>query len=110
MAQPGEFEPLDPTALAVLPRSHIYVVSIDDSERLMSAVRRQLINLPAFLAECVADDANSSTMKFAFNAHFEKIKGQLGYSALVESAYDAATQRVMGQLGQANPVPDGTPV
>ena len=41
----------------LLPRNHIYVLAIDDFERLTNAAERGQIELPAFLASCVHDDA-----------------------------------------------------
>ena len=90
----GTLAPPSEIALEHLPLDHIYVVSIEDFERLMAGARRGQVDLPTFMADCVVRDRDPSTSRFYFEHHLDKHGVPRGYSAAVEDAYLAAMARV----------------
>lgn len=81
-------------AARFLPLQNIYVLSIEDFERLVAAVRAGTVDLPSFLADCAARDGDPATSVFYFEQHLDREKVPLGFSAAVESTYSATEQRV----------------
>lgn len=97
----GTLAPPSSDALERLPLSHIYVVSIEDFERLAAAVRRAEIDLPAFLADCVQRDSDPATSSFYFEQHLDRHKIPWGYSAIVDRVWEEASGRVEVALGRS---------
>ncbi len=97
----GTFVPEDMRALERLPLAHIYIMSIDDFEALMSAARQGSIDLPAFLRSCVQADGSPSTSKFLFDQHLAKAGVRMGFSDLVQAAFERSTHQLEGILSQA---------
>jgi hypothetical protein len=85
-------------ARALLPLEHIYVVNVDDYERLIAEAAIVDGSLPDFLAECVTCDSDSTTSCFYFSQHLDRM-GLSGASPLVSDAFDAAMKRLTGALG-----------
>ena len=83
-----------------LPRKHIYVLDIEDFERLTSAVARREINLPTFLASCVHDDENPHARSLLFEQHLDKQQIPMQFSNLVEKAVAASYRRLEDSLCQ----------
>ncbi len=95
----GTLEPPSSNALGWLPLSHIYVVSIEDFERLAAAVRRAEIDLPSFLSDCVQRDSDPATSCFYFEQHLDRHKIPWGFSAIVDKVWEEASGRVEAALG-----------
>ena len=82
----------------LLPRKRVYVLSIDDFERLTNAASGS-IELPAFLALCVRDDAEPRTARQLFEQHLNGRSVPARFSHTVEKAMDASLLRLRGALG-----------
>ena len=90
----GKFSPPTELAARTLPVAHIYVLSVEDFERLMAATRRGEIDLPAFLAEIVRLDADPSTMTFFLHQHLDQRGISHHTSDLVHQAMEAVHARL----------------
>ncbi len=66
-----------------LPAEHIYIVSIEDFERLIAASEAGLIDIPAFLSECVTLDHDPQTSRYFLEQHLERVNAPMRLSALV---------------------------
>ena len=82
----------------LLPRKRIYVLAIDDFERLTKAAASGQNELPAFLASCVHDDAEPHTARQLFEQHLNKRSVPMRFSHTVEKAIDASLLRLRGAL------------
>ena len=82
----------------LLPLKRIYVLAIDDFERLANAAASGQNDLPAILASCVHDDAEPQTAKQLFEQHLNKRSVPTLFSHTVESAIDAGMARLRGAL------------
>ena len=78
----------------ILPRDHIYVLAIDDFERLTNAAASGQIDLPAFLASCVRDDEEPQTSLHLFEQHLNRRQVPLRFSRTVEHAVEASLLRL----------------
>ena len=83
----------------LLPRKRVYVLSIDDFERLTNAAASGYIELPAFLASCVHDDAEPRTARQLFEQHLNERSVPARFSHTIEKAIDASFLRLRGALG-----------
>ncbi len=84
----------------LLPRDRVYVLSIDDFERLANAAADQAVDLPGFLASCVEDDGDPETALHLFEQHLDR-RGVAGrFSRVVEDAVGASLARLEGVLGE----------
>ncbi len=81
-SESGQFLPLD----------HIYVLSIDDFERLMAGALE--FDLPSFLRECVEADRRSETSVHFFEQHLNRRKVPWQFSKLVATAIDDVSSRL----------------
>lgn len=70
----------------LLPLTRIYVLSIEDFERLGAAVRSGQLDLPSFLADCVNADANPETSVYFFSQHLDRVGAAHSLSDLVMDA------------------------
>ena len=84
----------------LLPRKHIYVLAIDDFERLTNAVAGGQIELPAFLASCVRDDEEPETARYLFEQHLNRREVPLRFSRTVEEAIDSSVLRLKKALSE----------
>ena len=91
---PDTLAPPSQDATRLLPLCNIYVLSIEDFERLIAAVRAGTIHLPSFLSDCVKCDANPETSRYYFEQHLDRKKVPMGYSAAVVDALSDAERRV----------------
>ena len=82
----------------LLPRKHIYVLAIDDFERLTNAAAGGQIELPAFLASCVRDDEAPETARLLFEQHLNRGGVPVRFSHTVEEAVDASVLRLKKAL------------
>ena len=87
-------------AKKLLPHKQIYVLSIDDFERLTSAAAGGLIELPAFLDSCVHDDEKPQTAKLLFEQHLNGRRVPRKFSYTVEKAIDMSFSRLERALGR----------
>lgn len=90
-----------PTDLAerCLPLSRVYVLSIDDFERLISAAAAERISVPDFLADCVAIDGIPEQQLMLFEQHLNRRGVLLEFSALVDTAFQQSTARLEQAMG-----------
>ena len=90
----GTLEYPNAEAERFLPRKHIYVLAIDDFERLTNAAASGQIELPAFLASCVRDDEGPQTALHLFEQHLNRRQVPLRFSRTVEQAVEASMLRL----------------
>ena len=83
----------------LLPHNHIYVLSIDDFERLTNAAASGQIELPAFLASCVRDDEERQSARHLFEQHLNGRNVPMQLSDTVEKAIQAGCNRIERALG-----------
>ena len=83
----------------MLPRDHIYVLTIDDFERLTNAAASSKIDLPALLASCVDEDKESETASHLFEQRLNKRQVPMRFSQVVDKAIDASTSRLERAFG-----------
>lgn len=81
-----------------LPRKHIYVLAIDDFERLTNVANSGQLDLPTFLASCVHDDQDPQTARQLFEQHLNARNVPRLFSHTVERAVDAGWSRLEGGL------------
>lgn len=77
-----------------LPLERIYVLSIEDFERLVAGARHQLLNLSEFLADCVAVDSVPETSVFYFEQHLTRRGLPMNVSTKVTEALDRSSERL----------------
>ena len=87
-------------AQKLLPHKHIYVLSIDDFERLTNAAASGQIELPAFLAACVRDDEERQSARHLFEQHLNRREVPIQFSDTVEEAVRAGCSRIERALGR----------
>lgn len=90
MYPPGTLPP--DSAGETLPLSRIYVLSIEDFERFVSAARSGHIDVPTFLDDCVASDANPATSVYFFGQHLDRAAAPHSLSRLVTDAERRITE------------------
>ena len=78
----------------LLPLDRIYVVAIDDFERLTNAAASGQIELPAFLASCVAHDEERHSPLSLFEQHLKRRQLPVEFSNTVNKAIDAGLSRL----------------
>jgi hypothetical protein len=84
----------------LLPLGRVYVLSIEDFERLSSAAAQGQLDLPAFLAACVEDDNAPPTARLLFEQHLNHHNVLIQFSAPVERAIDACSSRLETALSR----------
>ncbi len=94
MCPEGTIDYPNPEARSILPKDHIYVLSIDDFERLMRAAENRQIEVPELLISCVADDGTEETEMFQFEQHLDKKQVPNRYSRVVEEAVEESLVRL----------------
>ena len=88
----------DEQAKQHLPLEHIYVLSIEDFERLIRGVCASPYSLPSLLADCVNTDLDPETSAYYFEMHLDRLGVEKKYSDLVHSAFEDAHQRLRAAL------------
>lgn len=83
-----------------LPLSRIYVLSVDDFERVVAAINSDHLSLPDLLAACVARDARPETAKFYFEQHLAAHTVRNGRSKVLNDALDRSAERLNATLAQ----------
>jgi hypothetical protein len=88
-------------ARGLLPLEHVYIVSIEDFERLVGAGAEERLDLPSLLAECVQDDREpAKSGKHYFHQHLTARRIPLYTSKLVLRAIDESHARLMAALAE----------
>ena len=87
-------------AAKYLPLERIYLLSVDEFERLISAARLKKISIPDFLAKCVKDDSDPNTAAYFFEMHLTRNNIERGWSPLVVEAMEQAEQRIVPLLSE----------
>lgn len=88
----GTLDYPNPECGQFLPLDHIYVLSIEDFERLMAGALE--FDLSVFLSECVEADNKPETSVHFFEQHLDRRKIPKRFSKLVASALDDAASRL----------------
>jgi hypothetical protein len=104
MYPPGALDYPNPESGKFLPLTNIYVLSIEDFERLISGVSTKECTLSSFLDGCVEADQQAETSVHFFEQHLDRRKMPRKYSELVTNALDETTIRLSKALGSASPV------
>jgi|SRR5262245_56838634 len=94
----GKLDYPNPEAERYLPLQRIYVLSIDEFERLMAATSAAGLDIPHFLEKCVEADSAASTSKFLFEQHLDAFQVPIGYSSVVSEALDRAQDKLINAL------------
>lgn len=94
MYPPGTLDRPNPEFTRFLPLSNIYVLSIEDFERLVAGASTTGFALPSILDDCVEADQKAETSVHFFEQHLNRLKVPRGYSQLVENALNDATLRL----------------
>lgn len=94
MYPPGTLDPANPDLLRFLPLERIYVLSIEDFERLLVGVDWSATDLPTILNDCVESDRSSETSRYYFEQHLTRLGVPRGYSELVKNAEAAMSSRL----------------
>lgn len=84
----------NPESQQFLPLSNIYILSIEDFERLISGAKSPGFDLPSFLDDCVEADQKAETSVHFFEQHLDRKKVPREHSALVTNALDDITVRL----------------
>lgn len=102
----GTLDYPDAEAERFLPLERVYVLSVNDFERVAAAIRHDRLHLPTLLSQCVESDRAPQTSKFFFHQHLDALKIKNGRSVLIDEALDAVVARFeAGASGQG--VKDG---
>lgn len=96
MCPEGSLECPNPEAERLLPLSRIYLLSIDDFERLMNGAAEG-IDVPGFLASCVQDDSTPERALYLFEQHLDRRGVPRRFSRLI----DATVESSLSRLGSA---------
>jgi len=84
----------DSSVLERLPLENIYIVSVDDFERLIVSAKNNDIELPGFLNKCKVHDSKPDTMVFYMQQHLEQSKLPNYVSHIVDECYKTAFARI----------------
>lgn len=103
MYPPDTFTCPSPECAQFLPLSNIYVLSIEDFERLISGISSTEFALPSFLDDCVEANQKADTSVHFFEQHLDRWKLPRVYSELVENALKDITVR-LGRAFERHPV------
>lgn len=104
MYPPDTLVPSIPDATRYLPIEHIYILSIEDFERLVHGLAAVETSLPQFLEDCVAADGDPVTAVFCFEQHLMRRRIPLSYSHIVQDEIDSIAKRLECALvGQGDP-------
>ncbi len=102
MYPPDTLIPSLPEAIDHLPLEHVYVLSIEDFERLVHGLPTANVELPQFLDDCVTADATATTAAFYFQQHLTHASIPRSYSAVVRDEIDAICRRLERPFNDGN--------
>jgi hypothetical protein len=88
----------DEDAERYLPLEHIYVLSIEEFERLIAAAALPQFDLPALLEDCITADKNPETQVFLFEQFLDRRQIPMNCSAIVVNAIESAEARLADAL------------
>lgn len=100
----GEFDYPDEQSRSNLPLCNVFVVSIENFERLSNAVRSGAVSLPALMKEAVEKNRDSATSAILFDAFIGKYVSSWGLSDLLLQARQESESRIRQAFGE----PPGT--
>lgn len=86
----GTLQPPNSEAARLLPLERIYLLAIDDFERLTNGAAD---DLPGFLSSCVDDDGDPESALFLFEQHLHRRRVPKRFSELVTSAIEIGLGR-----------------
>lgn len=89
----------DTVTLNRLPLENIYVVSIEDYERLIEAANCGLVYLPKFLAQCKKNDSSVETNVFFMQQHLDNENLPMRTSKLVHDCFQDTFENLANILG-----------
>ena len=90
----GTLEYPNAEAERLLPLDHIYVLAINDFERLVNAAANEQVDLPTFLDSCVNDDSKPETALNLFEQHLDRQRAPRQFSQVVETAVSDGLSRL----------------
>lgn len=97
--QPGEFNYPDEDSRTNLPLCNIFVVSIENFERLSNAVHAGAVSLPALMKEAVEKNRNPATSAILFDAFIGTYVSGWGLPDLLSRARRDAESRIRRAFG-----------
>lgn len=95
----GTLDYPDEDAERFLPLEHVYVVTIEEFERLMMAAQSGAVSLPQVMQHCVTWDQDPASASYYFEQHLSKLRVPRASSSLVTTAIDEAAARLARALG-----------
>ena len=100
MCQPEGIEYPSDLARRLLPLDHVFYVSIEAFEHIISAVRAGLCTLPELLSHAVDVNRNPVTASYWLDRQMSPAAQAVEYKeSLVADAWDASLQRLEAALG-----------
>lgn len=102
MYPPDTLVPSIPEAIDHLPLEYVYVLSVEDFERLVHGLPMAGVQLPQFLEDCVTADANAATAVFCFQQHLAHGRIPRSYSAIVRGEIEAISARLERPFDEGN--------
>lgn len=102
MYPPDTLVPSIPEAINHLPLEHVYVLSIEDFERLVHGLPIVGVQFPQFLESCVTADANAVNAAFYFHQHLTHGGIPRSYSAIVRGEIEAISARLKRPFDDVN--------
>lgn len=100
----GEFTYPDDACRENLPLTNVFVISIENFERLSTAVSAGNVKLPDLLKEAVERNRDPSTSAILFDAYLEKYVSSWGLPDLILTARDESEARIreLGEWGSGD--------
>lgn len=96
----GEFDYPDDRSRANLPLTNVFVVSIENFERLSNAVAAGAVSLPALMKEAVEKNRDPATSAILFDAFLGKYVHNWGWPDLIQRARREAESRIRQAFGE----------
>jgi hypothetical protein len=96
----GTLEYPDADAQRYLSLDRVYVLSVDDFERVVAGIKQDRLHLPTLLSQCVEADRAPESMKFLFHQHLDALRIKHGRSQLIDDALDAVVARFEAQAAR----------
>ena len=90
----GKLAHPDAEAEKLLPWDRIYILALEDFERMTTAAASRHIDVPTFLASCVDADQKPATTSHLFEQHLRRHDIPQRFSAVVENAVEASLERL----------------
>ena len=90
----GKLDYPNSEAERLLPLNRIYLLAIDDFERMTNGAADGVIDVPRFLASCVDNDSTPERALYLFEQHLDARGVPNRFSQLVEKAVEASVSRL----------------